>query len=627
LGRVGDDTEAVAVRVRASAVHAELVGALDDWASITKDQGRRRWLLAVARAGDRHPLRNRLRQPELWRDGARLTRLAAEVDVAEMSPQLATALARVLGKSGGNDLALLTRAQARFPTDFWLNFELAETLGAAGRSDEGLGCYRAAMALRPDAVPVHDHLGLALRAKGRLDEAIVHFQQALRLNPKYALCHVSLGDALQSKGRLDEAIDHFQEAVRLDPNWPAAHVWLGAALYNKGRLDEAIDHWKQALRVTPYKTNAALHGNLGDALRAKGRLDEAIDHYQQAIRLNPKMAWVHNNLGACLYAAARAAARDAADPGRQGAPLGEPERARRRQALDRLRAGLALRAQRLQGGQPVPWWLTTWQTDPALASVRDPAPLAKLPAAERRQWQRLWADVAALVAADPLEQGRAHAARGGWARAAACYARAWKAGPTDDGPFCFEYAAVRLLAGDRPGYARACAHLVERWGKARDLRAYHMARACTLAPDAVADAAQPGRLAQQELQAYAREFWSLTERGALHYRAGRFKQAVPLFERSLRADRKPGRAVLNWLWLALAQHRLGKADEARRWLGKAQAWLDRYGAGMPADAEAKLGLDLHNWLEAHVLRREAEALLGAETAKPKKPGAAGVPKK
>jgi hypothetical protein len=67
--------------------------------------------------------------------------------------------------------------------------------------------------------------------------------------------------------------------------------------------------------------------------------------------------------------------------------------------------------------------------------------------------------------------------------------------------------------------------------------------------------------------------------------------------------------VLNWLWLALANQRLGKAEEARRWLDKAQAWLDHYDDGMPARADEELGLHLHNWLEAHVLRREAEALI------------------
>jgi tetratricopeptide (TPR) repeat protein len=139
-----------------------------------------------------------------------------------------------------------------------------------------------------------------------------------------------------------------------------------------------------------------------------------------------------------------------------------------------------------------------------------------------------------------------------------------------------------------------------------------VARACTLAPDAVAEASLPGRLAENELKNSGGEFWSLTEQGALAYRAGRFQEAVPFFEQSLRADARPGRAVLNWLWLALAYERLGKAEEARRWLNKAQAWLDQYGDGMPARAEQEVGLELHNWLEAHVLRREAEALIQSE---------------
>jgi tetratricopeptide (TPR) repeat protein len=139
-----------------------------------------------------------------------------------------------------------------------------------------------------------------------------------------------------------------------------------------------------------------------------------------------------------------------------------------------------------------------------------------------------------------------------------------------------------------------------------------VARTCTLAPDAVADGSLPGRLAENELKHSAQEFWSLTEQGALTYRAGRFQQAVPFFERSLQADPRPGHAVLNWLWLALANQRLGNSEEARGWLKKAQAWLDQYGDGMPARAEQELGLHLHNWLEAHVLRREAETLIRSD---------------
>src|SRR5262249_47284986 len=259
--------------------------------------------------------------------------------------------------------------------------------------------------------------------------------------------------------------------------------------------------------------------------------------------------------------------------------------AKRRAAVARLRANRELRTKRLQEGKAVAWSVAAWPTDPALASVREPAALAKLPDAERAEWQRLWADVAAIVATDPLGQGQAFAARREWAQAADSYAQVLRRGPTDDGHFWFEYAAVSLLSGDRPGYARACAHMVDTCGKTGGPRAYHVARACTLASGAVADAGLPGRLAEADLQRSAKQFWSLTEQGALAYRAGRFQDSVPLFEQSLRANSRPGAAVVNWLWLALANQRLGKAEEAGRWLSQAQAWLDQYPEGMPARAE------------------------------------------
>jgi hypothetical protein len=115
-------------------------------------------------------------------------------------------------------------------------------------------------------------------------------------------------------------------------------------------------------------------------------------------------------------------------------------------------------------------------------------------------------------------------------------------------------------------------------------------------------------LAPFELQTNATAFWSLTEQGALACRAKQYNTAIELVEQSLQADAKPGTAVLNWLWLALAYQKLGAKVEGRYWLDKAGAWLDSLGGSRPADAETKLGLHRHNWLEAHVLRHEAEAL-------------------
>src|SRR5262249_38372516 len=87
-----------------------------------------------------------------------------------------------------------------------------------------------------------------------------------------------------------------------------------------------------------------------------------------------------------------------------------------------------------------------------------------------------------------------------------------------------------------------------------------------------------------------------------------------LLHKSLAADDRPGAQVLNWVWLALAYQRLGKPDEALRWLDRANRWLDQLGDEMPINAD-RLGLHLHNWLEAHLLRKEAAALLRREENK------------
>jgi tetratricopeptide (TPR) repeat protein len=206
-----------------------------------------------------------------------------------------------------------------------------------------------------------------------------------------------------------------------------------------------------------------------------------------------------------------------------------------------------------------------------------------------------------------LAQARAHADRKAWAKAADAYAQYLKDAQAPDGEIWFEYAAVQLLSGDRAGYCQSCKFMLKATTE-DDLRAYLAARACTLASDPAVDVALGAKVSGPELKSNAGSFWSLTEQGALSYRAKQFKEALPRFEASLRAEPRPGAAVLNWLWLALTCHQLGEKADARAWLTRAATWLDGLGDAFPPNAEA-LGLHRHNWLEAHVLRREAEALL------------------
>jgi len=115
----------------------------------------------------------------------------------------------------------------------------------------------------------------------------------------------------------------------------------------------------------------------------------------------------------------------------------------RRQSLERLKGGLELRTKLLKDGKQAagPARFFPGERTRPLTGVRDREALAKLPDAEREQWHRLWADVAAQLSTDPRGQGSALAERREWDRAADCYSRALL-GATDDGEFWFEYAAV-----------------------------------------------------------------------------------------------------------------------------------------------------------------------------------------
>ncbi len=136
---------------------------------------------------------------------------------------------------------------------------------------------------------------------------------------------------------------------------------------------------------------------------AEGQRLAAAQLYADAFAADPKLAEDrqagHRYTAACCAVRARAAA--------GAAPLDDQEKARwRRQALHWLQADLAAAASQGESGTAgdradLRQALRQWQRDPALAGVRGPDNLARLPADEREDWQRLWAEVEALVAKTP----------------------------------------------------------------------------------------------------------------------------------------------------------------------------------------------------------------------------------
>ena len=104
-----------------------------------------------------------------------------------------------------------------------------------------------------------------------------------------------------------------------------------------------------------------------------------------------------------MYTAARAAVQVAAGQN-AGNTLGDSDRAGKRgQTLKWLRADLDVITNLISEERTSAKPLSIWQNNSVMASVSDPSKLAELPDAERKDWERLWTDVAALLAADPAK--------------------------------------------------------------------------------------------------------------------------------------------------------------------------------------------------------------------------------
>jgi eukaryotic-like serine/threonine-protein kinase len=194
-----------------------------------------------------------------------------------------------------------------------------------------------------------------------------------------------------------------------------------------------------------------------------------------------------------------------------------------------------------------------------------------------------------------------------WDKAAAAYARAdWNRPLGDD---AFEQACLFLIRGDIEGYRKFYDRLIQHAGQTRDtFEAFVLARIGGMAPPAAVDPARALEWGKQAVRSAPLVPWYLHALGLAHYRAGQFDLAAERFRQSLNGNWSY--TDLNHFGRALAEYRLGHAELARQSLEQGTAWLQRATPAKPGQPTTVFSTD---WLEAELLRREAEALI--KTAK------------
>ncbi len=452
--------EESAERVRISAICTHLIAALDHWSYLKEgwQSGAGGPLRAVVDMADQDRWRRRLRETAAREAAAQraarrgderslerlqdeLERLAEAEGVWNQSPVHLVLLSLTLGNTGNNAAAerLLRRAQSKHPADFWINFWLAVRLESRGKplnGAEAVGFLRAALALRPRSPLVYFQLGSVFMQQGKLAEAEAAYRNAVILQPDFAMAHSSLGNTCLQQKKLAEAEAAIREAADLNSEYAVNYSALGQAYREKGQFTKALTHYRRGHELTAKNRDwhysfahnvkecehlvaleaqlpRVLMGEIQPPTDVNDRLTlacvclefkslhaAAVRFYADAFATEPKL--VDHLPPYHRYNAARAAALAGCGQGKDADQSDDKERGRlRNQAIGLLRADLAAYRRLLdkeldQAGPAVHERMRHWQQDKDFTGVRGSEALAKLPEAERLEWQKLWQEVEAL---------------------------------------------------------------------------------------------------------------------------------------------------------------------------------------------------------------------------------------
>jgi tetratricopeptide (TPR) repeat protein len=238
--------------------------------------------------------------------------------------------------------------------------------------------------------------------------------------------------------------------------------------------------------------------------------------------------------------------------------------------------------------------------------------------AQQKQWLSAVESFSKVIERDPSRgdayymRALAHAELAQWPQAAADFAKLAELNP-DQGILYLR--ALACLAGDDiDAYRGTCAAMLERLGPSPTPgNAYHVAWTCALGPGATAEPAQIVPLAEKVVAALPPDADNLAVLGAALYRAGRYEEAVKRLHESAAArpaDTLHRQSVeYTWLFLAMAEHRLGHADQARQWLDRAAKSITQPETKENASAPAEDSIRWNRRQTLQLLHREAEKVL------------------
>jgi tetratricopeptide (TPR) repeat protein len=248
--------------------------------------------------------------------------------------------------------------------------------------------------------------------------------------------------------------------------------------------------------------------------------------------------------------------------------------------------------------------------------------------------QRFLKEATAIAAREPTMRGYVSADRdlqsgpnaegdialtdGRFDKAIIAYVRACAAEPGNHWNW-YHLACLKLYLGDEASYREVAAGMLARFGET-DVATIgeRTAKVCLLTDLPVGEMSRLQRLADQALASNEDGSvlpWFALTKGLAEYRAGRFDSALQFMDKAQSLNGGAAKATID-LIRAMAHQRLNDRERARELLEKAIVRMDK--------ELAKPGVEplsgAENWLICHVLRREAEQVVGAKAHADSAPG-------
>ena len=140
------------------------------------------------------------------------------------------------------------------PDSFKARYNLGVTYGRQGRTEDAIAMYKEALSVapeHPEAMKVHNNLGVIDLERGNIDSARQQFEAAVRssrghFESRFNLALISLDD-----GRLEDAIKLLEDAASMAPNHEQVIVRLGMAYLQARRGQDAYRSLLLVRRLYP----------------------------------------------------------------------------------------------------------------------------------------------------------------------------------------------------------------------------------------------------------------------------------------------------------------------------------------------------------------------------------------